>query len=58
MRTYIDLRVAKIKLSNRKDQEEKFIQLIGGNETIILAFESVSEFDKWTSVFLGAQIKP
>lgn len=48
MRTYIDLRVAKIKMSsNKKEQSEKFIQLFGSNELITIAFETNNEFEKW-----------
>ena len=47
----IDLRNARIKYSNRVASGENFIQLQANEETILMAFESVVEFDRWAMCF-------
>lgn len=47
----IDLRHAKIKYSNRVTSGENFIQLQCQEETILMAYESVIEFDRWAICF-------
>ena len=51
MRAMMDLRSARIKYSNRVASGENFIQLQNADETILMAFESVIEFDKWAICF-------
>jgi hypothetical protein len=51
MRAMIDLRNARIKYSNRVASGENFIQLQANEETILMAFESVVEFDRWAMCF-------
>ena len=52
MRAMVDLRQARIKYSNRVASGENFIQLQNAEETILMAFESVVEFDKWALCFM------
>ena len=51
MRAMVDLRTSRIKYSNRMASGENFIQLQNAEETILMAFESVVEFDKWAICF-------
>lgn len=47
----IYLKSARIKYSNRVAQGENFIQLQANEETILMAFENVAEFDRWAQCF-------
>ncbi len=51
MRANIDLRTARIKYSNRVASGENFIQINNTEESILIAFESVLEFDRWATGF-------
>lgn len=55
MRGMVDLRVTRIKYSNRVAAGENFIQLQNKDDTILMAFESVVEFDKWAICFQNQQ---
>ncbi|TNV71951.1 hypothetical protein FGO68_gene10306 [Halteria grandinella] len=55
MRAQVDLSKARIKYSNRVASGENFIQLQTADETILMAFESVIEFDKWAIGFQSQQ---
>lgn len=50
-RAFIDLRFAKVKYSNKSIQGENFIKIQKDQDVIILAFENVREFEKWSTVF-------
>lgn len=50
-RAFLDLRFAKVKYSNKSVQGENFIKIQKDQEVIILAFENVKEFEKWSTVF-------
>lgn len=47
----MDLRKATVKYSQRLATAENFIQILHSGETLLMAFESVIEFDKWTLGF-------
>jgi hypothetical protein len=47
----MNLRATRIKYSNRVAAGENFIQLQSKEDTILMAFESVIEFDKWAICF-------
>ena len=51
MRAQFYLNKTRIKYSNRVASGENFIQLQTADETILMAFESVIEFDKWAIGF-------
>lgn len=50
-RAMVDLRTARIKYSNRVASGENFIQINSTEESILMAFESVLEFDRWAMAF-------
>lgn len=54
-RATIDLRTSKVKYSNRNETGENFIQVQNGDDLVILAFENLSEFDKWSNCFQNQQ---
>jgi predicted transcriptional regulator len=51
LRKVVDLRHAKIKYSNRVATGENFIQIQHDGDTLLMAFENVTEFDKWALCF-------
>ena len=50
-RATVDLKKATVKYSQRLATAENFIQILHSGETLLMAFESVIEFDKWTLGF-------
>ena len=47
----IDLRKAVVKYSQRVTTGENFIQITYLGETLLIAFESLMEFDTWSMAF-------
>jgi hypothetical protein len=54
-RALVDLKTATVKYSQRVATAENFIQIAYEGETLLMAFESVIEFDKWTLGFRRQQ---
>ena len=51
----IDLREAKVKMSNRKADETNFIQITFKEHKILLCLDHIQDFDKWCIVIRNIQ---
>ena len=50
IRAQLDLKLAKFKKSSRNINETNYIQLSLNKDSILIAFEKLSEFEKWVTV--------
>ncbi len=55
VRAMIDLKQAKVKKSTRSPTETNYIQISLGKDVILIAFEVLMDFDKWTAVIENSQ---